>query len=79
MMDPTMSILWSEQFFGNGDGDVMIGPFQSIRTILGEPLVRNIGTGMLHYLHFLSLQNSRVHECQIRISTNIEKPINVNN
>jgi hypothetical protein len=45
MMDPTMSVLWSEMFFGNGDGDVMTGPFRNMRTILGNPLVRNIGTG----------------------------------
>ena len=41
-----MSILWSDMFYGNGDGDVMTGPFRGIRTILGGPLIRNIGTGM---------------------------------
>ena len=46
MADPTMSILWSDMFYGNGDGDVMTGPYQSVRTILGGPLQRNIGTGM---------------------------------
>nr|XP_022345442.1 tyrosinase-like protein 1 isoform X1 [Crassostrea virginica] len=45
MADPTMSILWSDMFYGNGDGDVMTGPYQSVRTILGGPLQRNIGTG----------------------------------
>ena len=46
MADPTMSILWSDLFYGNGDGDVMTGPYQNIITILGGPLQRNIGTGM---------------------------------
>lgn len=45
MQDPTMSILWSPQFFGNGDGDVTTGPFRNMRTILGTPIVRNYGTG----------------------------------
>ena len=46
MADPTMSILWSDLFYGNGDGDVMTGPYQNIITILGGPCQRNIGTGM---------------------------------
>lgn len=45
MADPTMSILWSDQFFGNGDGEVMNGPFRNMRTILGTPIIRNYGTG----------------------------------
>lgn len=45
MTDPTMSILWSNQFFGNGDGEVMNGPFRDMRTILGTPVIRNYGTG----------------------------------
>ncbi|XP_061162758.1 tyrosinase-like protein 1 [Saccostrea echinata] len=45
MMDPTRSMIWSDMFFGNGDGEVMTGPFQSLRTILGDSIIRNIGTG----------------------------------
>ncbi|XP_062587119.1 tyrosinase-like protein 1 [Saccostrea cucullata] len=45
MIDPTSSVIWSDMFFGNGDGDVMTGPFQSLRTILGDSIIRNIGTG----------------------------------
>ena len=49
-----MSILWSDIFYGNGDGDVMTGPFRGIRTILGGPLIRNIGTGMeLLFVNFV--------------------------
>ena len=56
MADPTMSILWSDMFYGNGDGDVMTGPYQSVRTILGTPLERNIGTGMeLLFVYFFCL------------------------
>ncbi|XP_061197835.1 tyrosinase-like protein 1 [Saccostrea echinata] len=45
MGDPTESVLWSDQFFGNGDGVVNRGPFRNMRTILGGPVIRNIGTG----------------------------------
>lgn len=46
MEDPTESILWSDDFFGNGNGVVTTGPFRSMRTILGGPIIRNYGTGM---------------------------------
>lgn len=46
MEDPTESILWSDDFFGNGDGVVTTGPFRNMRTILGGPIIRNYGTGM---------------------------------
>ncbi|XP_062610711.1 tyrosinase-like protein 2 [Saccostrea cucullata] len=45
MQDPTLSVLWSDQFFGNGDGVVNSGPFRNMRTILGGSVIRNIGTG----------------------------------
>ncbi|XP_052718706.1 uncharacterized protein LOC128190628 [Crassostrea angulata] len=45
MEDPTASILWSDDFFGNGNGVVTTGPFRSMRTILGGPIIRNYGTG----------------------------------
>ncbi|XP_034313327.1 tyrosinase-like protein 1 [Magallana gigas] len=45
MVDPTTSVLWSDRYFGNGDGEVMNGPFRDMRTILGTPLIRNYGTG----------------------------------
>lgn len=45
MPDPTRSIVWSEQFFGNGDGQVMTGPFRYFQTtIAGDILTREIGT-----------------------------------
>lgn len=46
MEDPTESILWSDDFFGNGNGVVTTGPFRRMRTILGGPIIRNYGTGM---------------------------------
>ena len=54
MTDPTMSVLWGPQFFGNGDGDVMNGPFSDVRTILGTPIIRNYGTGQSLNLPFCS-------------------------
>ncbi|XP_061166505.1 uncharacterized protein LOC133206230 [Saccostrea echinata] len=45
MEDPTDSILWSDELLGNGDGVVTSGPFRNMRTLLGGPLIRNVGTG----------------------------------
>ncbi|XP_062610691.1 uncharacterized protein LOC134272478 [Saccostrea cucullata] len=45
MEDPTLSILWGDEFLGNGDGVVTSGPFRNMRTLLGGPIIRNIGTG----------------------------------
>lgn len=45
MMDPTTSIVWSELFFGNGNGPVLTGPFARFRTPIGTPIIRNIGSG----------------------------------
>jgi hypothetical protein len=42
MNDPTKSIIWSEEFLGNGDGLVTSGPFGNWETPVG-PLMRNIG------------------------------------
>lgn len=45
MPDPTRSILWSEQFFGNGDGQVLTGPFRNFQTTVpGDSITREIGT-----------------------------------
>ncbi len=47
MEEPTLSILWTERYFGNGIGMVETGPFANFDTPLG-PLFRNIGSdGML--------------------------------
>ncbi|KAK3086410.1 hypothetical protein FSP39_018034 [Pinctada imbricata] len=43
--DPTTSVIWSSLYMGNGDGDVVTGPFAHWRTIMNTPLVRNIGSG----------------------------------
>lgn len=45
MADPTESILWSDEYFGNGNGAVITGPFRNMRNILGTPIIRNFGTG----------------------------------
>ncbi|XP_021340235.1 uncharacterized protein LOC110441431 [Mizuhopecten yessoensis] len=42
MLDPTQSIIWTERFFGNGNGLVRTGPFADWMTRSG-PLIRNIG------------------------------------
>ncbi|KAK3578477.1 hypothetical protein CHS0354_038574 [Potamilus streckersoni] len=46
--DPTKSIIWSEEFLGNGDGFVTTGPFKNFVTANGTILRRNTGvTGHL--------------------------------
>lgn len=47
MIVPTDSILFSEEFYGNGDGIVRTGPFAHWRTPIGTPIIRNIGSGNL--------------------------------
>lgn len=51
-IDPVNSIIWSDQFLGNGDGDVRTGPFKNWRVSWNNTdykLVRNIGsTGQLY-------------------------------
>ncbi|XP_063442603.1 uncharacterized protein LOC134722899 [Mytilus trossulus] len=42
MANPRQSCLWSEHFFGNGDGIVTVGPFADWNTAVG-PLIRNMG------------------------------------
>jgi hypothetical protein len=37
----SQSVLWSEHFFGNGDGVVTNGPFADWNTAVG-PLIRNL-------------------------------------
>ncbi|XP_062581325.1 tyrosinase-like protein 1 [Saccostrea cucullata] len=44
MNDPTNSIIWSPLFFGSGNGAVRDGPFGQWRTIIGTPIIRNIGS-----------------------------------
>ncbi|KAK3098195.1 hypothetical protein FSP39_017097 [Pinctada imbricata] len=45
MTDPTLSMMWSSRFFGNGDGAVVTGPFSSWITRLGTRIIRNLGSG----------------------------------
>ena len=52
MEDPTQSVLWGDNYFGNGDGVVVSGPFRAMRTILGGPIIRNYGTGQYKGLAF---------------------------
>lgn len=47
MIVPTDSIMFSEEFYGNGDGIVRTGPFAHWRTPIGTPIIRNIGSGNL--------------------------------
>lgn len=51
-IDPVNSVIWSEHFLGNGDGDVKTGPFKywiSTWNDTNYKLVRNIGsTGKLY-------------------------------
>ncbi|XP_033754771.1 LOW QUALITY PROTEIN: uncharacterized protein LOC117337769 [Pecten maximus] len=42
LRDPTQSGIWSDRFFGNGNGLVRMGPFADWMTRSG-PLIRNIG------------------------------------
>ncbi|XP_045191875.2 uncharacterized protein LOC123548573 [Mercenaria mercenaria] len=45
MDDPTMSVIWSDKFFGNGDGFVTTGPFADFKIhSSGSILTRNIGS-----------------------------------
>ncbi|XP_069112912.1 uncharacterized protein [Argopecten irradians] len=44
MNDPVRSIVWSSQFFGNGDGVVNIGPFANWPVEGGGLLTRNIAS-----------------------------------
>lgn len=43
MDDPVESKLWTEEYFGNGFGEVESGPFNGFITPIG-PLIRNIGS-----------------------------------
>ena len=45
MEDPTQSVIWSERFFGNGDGFVTTGPFGNWKVFSSDSiLTRNIGS-----------------------------------
>lgn len=50
MEDPTESVLWGDNYFGNGQMNVVRGPFRDMRTILGGPIRREIGTGWYNCL-----------------------------
>ncbi|XP_052063130.1 tyrosinase-like protein 1 [Mytilus californianus] len=43
MTDPTQSVVWTNKYFGNGNGLVVTGPFRNYYTPTG-PLARNIGS-----------------------------------
>jgi hypothetical protein len=43
MEDPVESEVWTEDYFGNGFGQVESGPFSGFSTPIG-PLIRNIGS-----------------------------------
>lgn len=43
MAEPTDSVLWTSEFFGNGFGSVTEGPFANWVTPGNSPLIRNIG------------------------------------
>nr|KAG5707211.1 hypothetical protein BaRGS_017895 [Batillaria attramentaria] len=48
LVNPAESYVWSEQFFGDGNGDVTIGPLAGWQTPEGLPLRRAVGRdGML--------------------------------
>lgn len=44
MNDPIRSVVWTSQFFGNGDGNVVSGPFAGWVTPDGAALTRAIGS-----------------------------------
>lgn len=44
-VNPINSIIWSEKFMGNGNGQVVTGSFRHWFNIDGTPLIRNIGGG----------------------------------
>lgn len=46
MEDLIVFILWSDDFFGNGNGVVMMGLFWSMCIIFGGLIIRNYGIGM---------------------------------
>ncbi|XP_060081568.1 uncharacterized protein LOC132561427 [Ylistrum balloti] len=41
--DPTKSILWTKEYFGNGEGTVRVGPFMNFTESDGTPITRRIG------------------------------------
>ncbi|CAG2228895.1 unnamed protein product [Mytilus edulis] len=43
MDDPTQSVVWTNKYFGNGNGPVVVGPFRHYYTPTG-PLSRDIGS-----------------------------------
>ncbi|XP_021340237.1 uncharacterized protein LOC110441432 [Mizuhopecten yessoensis] len=43
--NPTKSILWTKELFGNGEGTVRIGPFMNFTEPDGTPIRRRIGQG----------------------------------
>ncbi|XP_045171478.2 uncharacterized protein LOC123533731 [Mercenaria mercenaria] len=43
MPEPTRSVIFSTEFFGNGFGIVQTGPFRDWRFLPGQPVRRNIG------------------------------------
>ncbi|XP_052270922.1 putative tyrosinase-like protein tyr-3 isoform X2 [Dreissena polymorpha] len=50
MPKPSMSIVWSKCFFGNGVGTVLKGPFQSIYGGFNTPVSRDIAASECHGL-----------------------------
>lgn len=65
MADPRKSILWTDRFFGNGNGVVNSGPFVW-RTSQGDELLRNVGSGgTLISKEFVELVLSRKSHVQI--------------
>lgn len=66
MKDPTESVVWTKEFFGNGNGLVTDGPFANWTTGLGEKLYRDVGeSGSLISKEFMNLVLSRKHQRDI--------------
>ena len=61
MPDPTRSIVWSDQFFGNGNNMVVTGPFRNFQTVIAmDPITREIGTSALELDNYTIVDVSNI-------------------
>lgn len=70
MHDPTKSVMFTSEFFGNGKGPIKEGPFAGWKTIRNIPLVRDLGkTGNPISYKFIDRMLAKKHHVQITTPT----------
>ncbi|XP_045173394.2 uncharacterized protein LOC123534959 [Mercenaria mercenaria] len=74
MPDPTQSVIFSPEFYGNGVGVVQTGPFMYWRFLPGQPIRRNIGGSTRRLMSYTAVERILTRRRNSEILTPLARP-----